>query len=121
MKKTYYIIGGTLIAALASIFLSQCSSSGGTEVTTSKAAKGDIVVTVSATGTVRSNNEANLTAVASGRISKINVKENQNVEKGDIMLELDSAAQFEKDYKRLEALGAKGYVPAQQVELAKEQ
>jgi multidrug efflux pump subunit AcrA (membrane-fusion protein) len=120
MKKAY-LLGGIIMAILASLFLSQCSTSSGTEVTTGKAAKGDIVVTVSATGTVRSNNEANLTAVASGRIAKINAKENQNVEKGEIMLELDSAAQFEKDYKRLVALGEKGYVPAQQVELAKEQ
>lgn len=110
------------VVLLGFIFLfSQCGTRGGTEVKVSNVKRGELIVTVSATGTLRSNNEGKLTTVAGGRVSKIFVQENQTVEKDAVLLELDSTAQMEKDYKRLLNLGEKGYIALQQVEQAREQ
>ncbi|MFH1074565.1 MAG: efflux RND transporter periplasmic adaptor subunit [Candidatus Firestonebacteria bacterium] len=102
-------------------FLGGCSIGGGTEVKTAKAVRGELVVNVQATGTVRSNNEAKLTTVASGRVSKIFVEENEAVEKDRLLLELDSAAQADKDHQRMAALSENGFLAPQQAEQAKEQ
>lgn len=98
-----------------------CGMNGGTEVKAAKAVRGELIVNVQATGTVRSNNEAKLTTVSSGRVSKIFVEENQSVEKGKLLLELDSTAQADKDHKRMASLSEKGFLAPQQAEQAKEQ
>ena len=116
MKK----IGMAVIGVFAALFLTNCGR-GGTEVKTAKAVRGNLVVTVSATGTLRSNNEAKLTTNSAGRVSRIYADENQQVKKGETLLELDTTAQAEKDYKRLAALAEKGFASPQQAELAKEQ
>jgi multidrug efflux pump subunit AcrA (membrane-fusion protein) len=120
MKKyTKYVL---FMFLLCFIFLfSHCGSKGSVEVKVSKVKRGELVVTVSSTGTLRSNNEAKLTTVAGGRVSKIFVKENQTVEKGAVLLELDSTAQAERDYKRLLNLAEKGYIAPREVEQAREQ
>ena len=115
--KTKIFLPVVLTAAL----ISGCGMNGGTEVKTVKAVKGELVVNIQATGTIRSNNEAKLTTVASGRVSKVFAEENQFVESGKLLLELDSTAQADKDYKRMLALSEKGFLPAQQTEQAKEQ
>jgi membrane fusion protein (multidrug efflux system) len=53
----------------------------------------EIRKTVSASGLVKSGNEADLSFVASGKILKINVDENEGVEKGQLLAYLDSSAQ----------------------------
>lgn len=120
MKRNIII---AIIAVLAVVVVSviKFKGSSGTEVKAAKAERGELVITVSATCNVRSNNEAKLTTTGSGRVSKIYCDENQEVKKGDVLLELDTTEQFEKDYKRLLSLEQKGFVPSQQVELAKEQ
>lgn len=110
-----------LVIVFSVALISGCGMSGGAEVKTAKVVRGQIVVNVQATGTVRSNNEAKLTTVASGRVSSILIAENQFVEKGKLLLELDSTAQAEKDYKRMFALSEKGFLASQQTEQAKEQ
>ncbi len=116
MKSNIY-----LSLVLAAALAGGCGVNGGTEVKVSKVVKGTIVVNVQATGTVRSNNEAKLTTVSSGRVSRIFAEENQFVEKGRLLLELDSTAQAEKDYKRISLLSQKGFLASQQAEQAKEQ
>jgi|GEM_PF-1670941 len=116
--KELQIVLGLLLAA---VFSGGCSMDGATEVKMAKAVKGGLVVNVQATGTVRSNNEAKLTTVASGRVSKIFAEENENVQIGKLLLELDSTPQADKDYKRLESLSKKGFIAPQQAEQAKEQ
>jgi len=110
-----------LAFVISAAFISGCGMNGGTEVKIAKAVKGELVVNVQATGTVRSNNEAKLTTVASGRVSKIFAEENQTVEKGKLLLELDSTAQADKDYQRMNSLAGKGFLAPQQAEQAKEQ
>jgi len=97
-----------------------CMGKGGQEVNTVKAARGNLTVKVQSTGTVRSNNEAKLTTVASGRVSDIFVSENESVAKDKVLLKLDSTAQAEKDYKRTASLTAKGFMSSQSAEQAKE-
>jgi multidrug efflux pump subunit AcrA (membrane-fusion protein) len=108
-----------VLLSAAVIVLVGCGSRG-TEIKAAKVKRGELVSIVNATGTVRSNNEAKLTTVASGRIEKIFVEENQKVEKGELLLELESAEQYAKDYGRMKSLGDKGFVTSQQVELAKQ-
>ncbi|MFH1825460.1 MAG: efflux RND transporter periplasmic adaptor subunit [Candidatus Firestonebacteria bacterium] len=119
MKKITLIEFGIVLIVV--FLFTQCGLRGGTEVKVAKVVRGELIVSVSATGTVRSNHEAKLTTVSSGRVNKIMVEENQAVEKGKILLDLDSTAQAEKDYNRLAKLGEKGFVTPREVELAKEQ
>ena len=105
---------------LTGAFLGGCGMNGAGEVKTAKAVRGELVVNVQATGTVRSNNEAKLTTVSSGRVSRILAAENQAVGKGELLLELDSTAQTDKDYKRMMSLSKKGFLAPQQAEQAKE-
>ncbi|MBU0952670.1 MAG: efflux RND transporter periplasmic adaptor subunit [Elusimicrobia bacterium] len=121
IKNKYFIIGAIVVLLLLVISISMCGKKNGNETKTAKAHKGLMVVTITSNGTIRSNNEANLAAAGSGKVEKIFVDENQAVDKGQVLLELSSYGQAEKDYKRLAALGEKGYVTSQQVELAKEQ
>ena len=123
MKKKTIVIIVIIAVVVASIIAGgiMYSKSGGLEVKTAQAVRGNLVVTVSATGTLRSVNEAKLTTAASGRVSRILIVENQKANKGDVLLELESAVQAEKDFKRLENLAAKGFVSSQQAELAREQ
>ncbi len=119
MKKI--AITGLAAAACAVVFLLfGCMGNGGQEVNTVKAARGSLTVKVQSTGTVRSNNEAKLTTVSSGRVSDIFVSENESVAKDKVLLKLDSTAQAEKDYKRSASLAAKGFLPSQSAEQAKE-
>jgi RND family efflux transporter MFP subunit len=119
VKKKTIIISAAVIVLLL-LGLAMCGRKGGAETKVAKATRGTLVVTVSAYGTVRSSNEANLSTVSAGRISRIYAKENEFVRKGTILLDLDSTAQTEKDYRRMTALGEKGYVTSQQAEQARE-
>ena len=98
-----------------------CMGNGGQEVNTIKAVKGNLTVKVQSTGTVRSNNEAKLTTVSSGRVSDVFAAENESVVKGKILLKLDSTAQAEKDYNRIASLASKGFMPSQSAEQARDQ
>lgn len=120
MKKIIVIIV-IVILFLAGLYLLIKNNRGGIEAKTSKVIRGKLKVLVSATGTVRSNKEAKLTTLSSGRINKIFVKENQFVKKGSLLLKLDSTEQSAKDYKRMVELSKKGFATSQQLELAREQ
>src|SRR3989339_1306776 len=120
--KNKYVIIGLIVFILILVFsVSMCGKKGNDGIKTAKAARGLMVVTITSNGTVRSNNEARLAAAGSGKVDRTLVDENQAVEKGQELLELSSYAQAKKDYERLKALGDKGFVTSQQVELAKEQ
>lgn len=59
------------------------------EYITAKVEKGDIVQTVSETGTVKASSEIDLTFLNSGKIAKILIKIGDKVEKDQILAELD--------------------------------
>ncbi|OGS21485.1 MAG: hypothetical protein A2252_07155 [Elusimicrobia bacterium RIFOXYA2_FULL_39_19] len=119
--KKYKVIAIIISVLILITFIGLCARKGGNEIAVKKAFKDTLIVTVTSNGTVRSNNEAKLSTVASGKIVKINVQENEIVEKGTVLLELNSEEQAQKDYKRMASLGEKGFIAPQQVELAKEQ
>jgi len=120
MRKAITI--GIIIMFFAVLAVSLgCMGNGGQEVNTVKALRGNLTVKVQSTGTVRSNNEAKLTTVASGRVSDIFVSENESVAKDKVLLKLDSTAQAEKDYRRAASLASKGFMPFQSAEQAREQ
>ncbi|MEI7904750.1 MAG: efflux RND transporter periplasmic adaptor subunit [Candidatus Firestonebacteria bacterium] len=119
MKKYIAILGLSAVVCLC--LAAGCGSRGGTEVNTTKVAKGELVVKVQSTGTVRSNSEAKLTTVASGRVSGIFAEENETVKKDKLLLQLDSTAQAEKDFRRISGLAGKGFMTSQAAEQAKEQ
>lgn len=59
------------------------------EYTTVKVLRGDLVQTVSETGTIKASSEINLNFLNSGRIAKILVKTGDNVKKDQVLAELD--------------------------------
>lgn len=84
-------------------------------------AKGNLVKTVSSTGTVRAESYVQVGSKIAGKITQLFVKEDSPVAKGQVIARLDSYDQALRDYERLKSLWEKGFVPAQQVELAREQ
>jgi len=80
----------TLIGALAIYFASTKKPS--TVYTTTKVLRGNIVQTVSETGTVKADNEINLSFANAGKINVINAKVGDKVTAGQVLAELDYAA-----------------------------
>jgi RND family efflux transporter MFP subunit len=87
-------------------------------VKTYKAAKGDIVVTVSAPGIVKATT-AQMAARTPGRVAWVGVTEGDEVKKGDILIKLDSYDNVLKEYQRIKSLYNKGFASSQQLENAR--
>ncbi len=60
---------------------------------TVKVEKGDIVLTISSFGHVRANREATLRFMSNGIVEKINVKQGEEVKKGQVLAALSSSSQ----------------------------
>ncbi|MFH1612755.1 MAG: efflux RND transporter periplasmic adaptor subunit [bacterium] len=120
MKKTIIFII-IIVIAVVFFFLIKGKRNNDLEVKVVEVKYGNLIATVSNSGTLRSNKEINLTTAIFGKINKIMVSENQTVNKGMILLKLETFDQAEKDYNRMKSLGEKGFVSLQQIELAKKQ
>ncbi|MFZ2103653.1 MAG: efflux RND transporter periplasmic adaptor subunit [Oricola sp.] len=83
-----------LVAAFAAggVWYWQASGSdaGAINYTTTPAAKADIVVTVSATGTIEPVNTVEISSELSGTVRAVNADYNDMVKKGDVLAELDT-------------------------------
>ncbi len=90
-KKTKRIIIIISIAALIGViaFFSFSSGKTKTQYVTAKAERGTIIQTVSETGTVKSDQEINLSFINSGRLAKSYVKTGDAVTAGQLLAELD--------------------------------
>lgn len=86
-------------------------------VKTDKAKMGDIVPTVSATGYVKVT-QSKLGVRIPGVVEEILAAEGQKVNKGDMLLKLDSYENALKEYNRVKTLKRKGFATAQQLENA---
>ena len=85
------LIGLAVIAALAAYAFWQSNGSEGTvRYVTEPAAKGDLTVTVTATGTVQPTNEVEISSELSGIIRKVLVDYNSKVTIGQTLAELDT-------------------------------
>lgn len=79
------------------------------EVTTVVAAKGEIKDSILASGNLVFNTQVQLRSEVTGRVEKVYVEEGQRVEKGDILMVLDTDA-FEAEVKRFEAMVRAGHI-----------
>jgi len=88
MKKILIIVGVVVVAGVI-ILLNARSSGGGPEVEISEAAKGSIVSTVEATGTLEAKAQVNISAQTIGRVDRIYVNEGGLIKKGVLLIKLD--------------------------------
>lgn len=99
-------------------------------VATVAAARGDIRSTVAATGTISAVNSVDISSRVTGLITEMNVKENDIVKKGQVLLVLDDTAlraqlkqyqaqvaNYEAVYERSQKLAAMGGEAQQQLDL----
>lgn len=70
---------------------------------TETAKKGNIEQTVTATGSIRSNNRVEVGAQVDGKITELNVKLGQKVKKGDLLAKIDSMTQ-ENDLEKAKSV-----------------
>jgi HlyD family secretion protein len=94
-KKFWLIVLGVLVVlGLVMVFnnIRQAQLTAQSSVQTTQAKKGDLVAIVGATGTVNSNQTADLTWQTNGRIDMINPKLNDLVQKDQVLATLDSTS-----------------------------
>jgi HlyD family secretion protein len=91
------LIGRVVIAALISLaaalllyFWARTGNSSTVSYLTDPATRGNLVVTVSATGTVQPVNDVDVSSEQSGTIRKVHVDFNQRVKAGQVLAELDT-------------------------------
>lgn len=128
-------------AVLALLLLAACAGSKKVEYLTAPVARGDLTITVSATGTLNPVTLVNVGTQVSGTVKKLSVDYNSRVEKGQMLAELDertyaaavrqseanvSSATASRDLatanaKRAEGLFAKGYIAQQDLDTARQQ
>ncbi|MBI2458952.1 MAG: efflux RND transporter periplasmic adaptor subunit [Parcubacteria group bacterium] len=86
-KNKYFIILVLLAAGAGFYFF--LNKKPAVQYITAKAARGDLIQTVSETGTVKSNQEIDLNFPATGKIAKIYVAVGDKVKKDQVLAELD--------------------------------
>ncbi|HUN82235.1 MAG TPA: efflux RND transporter periplasmic adaptor subunit [Phycisphaerae bacterium] len=79
------MIGAVITLSMANISMSNSFLDGEME----KAVRGDLIIPVTATGTVEANKIIQIKSKAGGQVLKIHVVEGQIVKEGDILVELD--------------------------------
>jgi HlyD family secretion protein len=91
MKKRYLVLGAVIIAGAVVGGLSmQKKGEKPLEVQTVKAERAPIVQKVNATGKIQPKTQVKISADVSAKIVRMNVKEGDWVDPGDLLLELDS-------------------------------
>ena len=85
MKKLYWIIGICVTLLFVVIAFKFLKGEEPTEVTTEKAAKRNIIETVSANGKIQPEAELKITSDVSGELVEMSVKEGDQVKKGDLL------------------------------------
>lgn len=109
------IWGGTAIVLVALLFLlSRCFSAQGAPIyATSEAKKGELTVTVSATGKLAPTNQVDVGSELSGLILKVMVDNNDRVTAGQPLAELDPARLDDAVTRSRASLGAQEATVAQ--------
>lgn len=101
-KSVISIIGILIIAAIAAVFLFKSESNKEKGFKTEKAASGEIVSTVTATGTVNAVTTVLVGTQVSGTIKNIYVDFNSSVKKGQVIAQIDPAT-FEAQVEQAKA------------------
>lgn len=103
MKKSVIsVIGILIIAAIAAVFLFKSESTKEKGFKTEKATRGEIVSTVTATGTVNAVTTVLVGTQVSGTIKNIYVDFNSSVKKGQVIAQIDPAT-FEAQVEQAKA------------------
>lgn len=76
--------------ALGAALLTACSGDSATDVTTAKAARGDVVEVVDAAGSIVARASSTVTAAAGGTVEALGVADGQQVKVGQVLLRLRS-------------------------------
>ena len=91
-RNRYLIFGSIVLLLLAVLFFFFSGGNGKTgQFVTEAAAKGNIVVTVSASGTLQPTKSVDVGSELSGTLAQVLVDENDEVKKGQLLAQLDLA------------------------------
>ncbi len=102
-KKKVLIFGGIgLVVVILIVVNLLTSSEATTKVNTAKVEEGRLVSLVNATGKVQPKTEVKISANVSGEIVNLPVKEGQQVQRGDLLVQLDPN-QYEAQVRQSEA------------------
>lgn len=103
-KNTKMVVGGVLLVAIATIGVLSASkrSNKATDVRMETIEKRDLVASVTASGQVRAQMKVDVAADITGRITRLAVKEGDNVKKGQLLLQIDPQ-EFDAALQRSEA------------------
>lgn len=103
MKKIIIVV--VAVAAFVAMIVSQQIKGDGKlpEIKTTLTEKGKIKDSILASGTLVFNTQVQLRSEVTGRVEKVFVEEGQRVEKGDMLMQLDTEA-FEAEVDRYQAL-----------------
>ena len=102
MKKLYWIIGICIVLLIAVITMQVFKGEEAKEVTTEKAAKRNIIETVSANGKIQPEAELKITSDVSGEIVEMFVKEGEQVKKGKLLCRIKPDI-YESAFERVDA------------------
>lgn len=102
MKKLYWIIGICIAIVSTVVAFKFFRGEEPTEVTTEKAAKRNIIETVSANGKIQPEAELKITSDVSGEIVEMLVKEGEQVKKGQLLCRIKPDI-YESAYERVNA------------------
>ena len=90
MKKRYIVLGVVVIAgAIAGGMTMKMGKEELPEVQTTKVERAEIIQKVNATGKIQPDTQIKISADVSAKITRLDVKEGDWVEKGDFLVELD--------------------------------
>lgn len=103
-KNIKMVVGGVLVVAIATIGVLSASKrrNKATDVRMENIEKRDLVASVTASGQVRAQMKVDVAADITGRITRLAVKEGDNVKKGQLLLQIDPQ-EFDAALQRSEA------------------
>ena len=102
MRKRTIIIITILIFAIGTYIAYSFTKKPDVKYTTAEVVRGEILQTVSATGTVEAETKLDLRFINSGRIKEINVKVGDSVQEDEVLAKLDTV-QLESQFNRSKA------------------
>ena len=102
--KTKVVVGTVLVVVIgtAAMLALRGSRRGGVEVRVEEVGRRDLVAKVTASGNIRARVQVDMSSDISARVRTMHVVEGQDVEEGDLLLELDRT-QFEAALARAQA------------------
>jgi HlyD family secretion protein len=104
MKKKYFLfIGVAVVVAILVIVNLKARGTHALPVQTETVTKRDITMVISASGSIRAKRKVDISASTIGKVTKVAVKEGENVTKGQFLLQIDPV-ELESTVARLEAM-----------------